>query len=65
MNKKELPKFLQEIQQEIMIDMRKKGHSLQNIASVFNTSKMIVYRLTGERFSKNENIETNTDSRKV
>ena len=48
MTKKELPKFLQEAQQKMMMEMREKGYSLKNIADIFNTSKMVVYRLTGE-----------------
>lgn len=60
MTRKELPKFLQKIQQEIMLAMRKDGHSLQNIANVFNTSKMIVYRLTGGNGIKVEEENKNS-----
>ena len=57
MIKKELPKFLQEIQKVIMLEMREKGYSLQNIANVFNVSKMVVYRLTGENNARKKKYE--------
>ncbi len=55
---KELLQFLLEEQQKIMIDTRKKGYSLQQVAHIFGTSKAVVYRLTKDAFPPDTKEET-------
>ena len=41
----ELPKYLKDEQEKMIVDMRKMGYSLQNVADIFGVEKSYVYRM--------------------
>ena len=68
MNKTILPTYLLEERNRMIVEMRKKGYSLQNIADVFGVSKALIFQIAGPETPDgekvgSESVENNKDNK--
>ena len=68
MNKTILPPYLLEERNRMIVEMRKKGYSLQNIADVFGVSKALIFQIAGPETLEgekvgSESVENNKDNK--
>lgn len=56
-----LPPYLLEERNRMIVEMRKKGYSLQNIADVFCVSKALIFQIAGPETPEDQkvNLEDN------
>ena len=56
----QLPPYLIEERNKVIIEMRKKGYSLQNIADVFSVSKALIFIIVGPETSEDQKVNNET-----